>query len=317
MFPQWHDLYYCGRFTSKRNEAFLVFTLPLSPMCAGHISLFESTWQSHRRIHVTLEKIDVRDTILVQTRYPSSAPVLLTVCSTYYEVNGDRQQGYSAHVIDRPGRFNRPDCRQKRNGTAFEGFDDPSACQQTLIAGFERFLNRAFRPQVAGKLSKKRRSMSAQCAGASAKRLGPSFSTLKTDSLRFRDFIKQAWELNPSVQDNFCCARSRQLLFRSADSVAVDVQADRQHIKYVTHNKDFYDAFVVVNDKAWNSRQEILVCTSFPDDQEHEWTLEYCTCTLVSGGRWQINPQAKSTTSILAVQATNTFQQFLNQRFIG
>ena len=159
--------------------------------------------------------------------------------------------------------------------------------------------------------------MSAQRAGAGAKRQGPSFSTLKTDSLTFRDTIKQSLELNPSVQDNFCCARSRQVLCRPAESVAVDVQADRQHIKYVTHNKDFYDAFVVVNDKAWNSRQEILVCTSFPDDQEHEWTLEYCTCTLLSGGRWQINSQDKGITSMLAVQASSTFQQFLNQHFLG
>ena len=159
--------------------------------------------------------------------------------------------------------------------------------------------------------------MSAQRAGASAKRRGPSFSTLKTDSLTFRDSIKQSWELNQSVQDNFCCARSRQLLFRSADSVAVDVQTDREHIKYVTHNKEFYDAFVVINDKAWNLQQEILVCTSFPDDQEHEWTLDYCTCTLLSGGRWQSNPQDQRHISMLAIQASSTFQQFLNQHFWG
>ena len=163
--------------------------------------------------------------------------------------------------------------------------------------------------------------MSVQRAGASAYRRGVSFSTLKEDSLTFSDSFKQSSKINASVQENFCCARSRQLLFRSADAVAVDVQTNRDHIKYVTHNEDFYDAFVIVNEKAWNLHQEILVCTSFPDDQEHEWTLDYFTCTLlvppegVKGGCWQINSQDPSNISSLAIQASSTLQHFLNQHF--
>lgn len=164
--------------------------------------------------------------------------------------------------------------------------------------------------------------MSAQRAGANANRCCLSFNTLKTDALTFRDDIKQSLK-NPGVQVSFCYAKSRQLLYRSDAAVAVDGQTDRDHIKYVTHNKDFYDAFVVVNEKAWNSQQEFLVCTSFPDDQEHEWTLDYFTCNFlvpnsgVKGGSWQINPLDKSIMSMLAVQASSTFQRFLNQHFVG
>ena len=70
-------LYHCGCLTSKRNEDFLAFNLPLSPMCAGHISLFEKVGKSNR-MHVTLDKINVKGTILVQTRYPSRLPVCWT-----------------------------------------------------------------------------------------------------------------------------------------------------------------------------------------------------------------------------------------------
>ena len=30
------------------------------------------------------------------------------------------------------------------------------------------------------------------------------------------------------------------------------------------------------------------------DDQEDEWTLDYCTCTLLSGGRWQSSPDSQT-----------------------
>ena len=88
-------LYFSDEFQDRYGDDFLVFT-DLRPDCLGHVSIYRNDWIMNRpkRVHVTLDKIDVNATqqAYQQMSRPFGPPVVRKACRTFYQLTGNLLQ---------------------------------------------------------------------------------------------------------------------------------------------------------------------------------------------------------------------------------
>ena len=135
----YQQLYFCGYFQDRNGNDYMMFSLPLTPSCHGHISLYRNEWDSDREYHVTLQYKDILQTRRAHQYFEltgTGPPVLKIACHTYYHLLGFNDQGYTSIIPFQRGK----DCQQQA-ALQHQELDDPAYCLHYLSETFLEYLN--------------------------------------------------------------------------------------------------------------------------------------------------------------------------------